>query len=79
MTDYRLYRIGGDGHIKGVETVKCASDEEARMAAIDLRGDLPAMEIWSETRFVARVGAPKKWIGLRWNRVVGMKNSMLAR
>ena len=57
MTHYRVYRIGDDGHIKGVEHVECGSDEEARAAAINLKRNCSAMEVWSGKRFVTRIDA----------------------
>ncbi len=73
MIDYRLYWIGDDGHSKRAENVECASDEEARMAAIDRRGSSVAVEVWSGQRFVARIGAPKGWKGSSWTAIGGLK------
>lgn len=55
MGNYRIYRIGDDDHIKGVENVECGSDEEARTTAIELKANCPTVEVWSGKRFVARI------------------------
>lgn len=56
MASYRLYWIGADGHFKLGRTIDFPSDEAAVSYAKELIGQFPAMEVWQEKRFVARIG-----------------------
>ena len=56
MIEYRAYAIGCDGHVIRYEPLICANDE---VAIAQARARLPdqAIELWSGTRFVARLAA----------------------
>jgi len=56
MIEYRAYAIGCDGHVVRYEPLVCANDE---VAIAQARARLPghAIELWSGTRFVARLSA----------------------
>jgi hypothetical protein len=56
MTEYRAYVIGRDGHVARYEPLICANDA---VAIAQAKARLPgqAIELWSGTRFVARVAA----------------------
>ena len=58
MPTYRVYWLGADGHIKAALNVDCASDQEARKAAVAKIGAYPAAEIWEGTRRVMTVHNP---------------------
>lgn len=58
MADYRIFLLGPDEHIIGVDIVRCESDIEA-MAEGSAAGRLNGgVEIWQNTRMVGRLGAP---------------------
>ena len=59
MAHYRAYQIGPDGRIKSGADLDCADDTEAIEAADQLVGDC-AVELWHDTRMVARLEASKK-------------------
>jgi hypothetical protein len=58
MPLYRIYWIGGDGHIKAAENVECASHEEAQTKALKVIGSYPAVEVWLGANRIARVCQP---------------------
>jgi hypothetical protein len=53
----RAYQIGPDGHIKAGVDLDCADDAEAIEAADRLVGEY-AVELWQDTRMIARLAAP---------------------
>ena len=55
MPLYRIYWIGGDGHIKAAENLECASDEEARTKALEVMGGFPMMEVWLGANRIAQL------------------------
>jgi hypothetical protein len=57
VANYRAYQIGPDGHIQQGVDLDCADDAEAIEAAGKLVGEL-AVELWHDTRMVARLEAP---------------------
>jgi hypothetical protein len=57
MANYRAYQIGPDGHIQLGIDLECADDAEAIEAARKLVGEL-AVELWQDTRMVARLEVP---------------------
>jgi hypothetical protein len=52
-TDYRLYLMGADGHIRHAVTLDCVNDRAAIEIAEGHR-DTPAMELWQRDRLVRR-------------------------
>jgi hypothetical protein len=54
MAEYRVYAIGGDGHIIKSTPVICDADREAVEKARELCEGY-ALEIWSGERLVARL------------------------
>ena len=55
MTDYRLYRLDGDGKIGFAEWIQAASDQEAIGAAERMWPDATRCEIWQRNRLVAKL------------------------
>jgi hypothetical protein len=57
MTDYRAYSVNNKDHIESPPTIiTCVGDEEAIEEAKQLKWDLD-IELWQESRFVARIGS----------------------
>jgi hypothetical protein len=54
MVDYRVYRVGSDGHFVGYEPLICRDDAEAIEKAKRLV-DGHDIELWSGPRLVIRV------------------------
>ncbi len=54
MAEYRVYRLGHEGRIFGYEPLVCADDTEAIERAKGFF-DAHDLELWSGTRFVARL------------------------
>jgi hypothetical protein len=54
MPSYRVYRVGPDQHIIGVEVVHAAADEEA-LAAAKKQLDRHTLEVWANARFLGRL------------------------
>ena len=55
MADYRIFFLGPDEHIIGVDIVQCRSDLEAMAAAgVSERSDA-GVEIWQNARMVGRI------------------------
>jgi hypothetical protein len=54
MIEYRAFTIGPDGHFVGSEALICADDAEA-IAKAGHFVDGHDIELWSGTRFVARL------------------------
>jgi hypothetical protein len=54
MEEYRVYTVGPDGHIIGVEAMVCANDEEAIKRTKRLV-DSHDVELWSGSRLVIRL------------------------
>ncbi|WP_428491020.1 hypothetical protein [Rhodopila sp.] len=55
MADYRIFFLGPDEHITGVEIVECRSDLEA-MAAAGVAGRPDGgVEVWQNARMVGRI------------------------
>lgn len=55
MAEYRIYEIGGDGHIVKSTPLTCKDDREA----IEKAGEVVeghVIEVWSGERFVTRLG-----------------------
>lgn len=55
MSDYRLYCLGGDGHISLGEWVNADSDEEAVLKARDMKPDTHLREVWIQNRLIAKI------------------------
>ena len=55
MPVYRVFMLGNDDHITGVEIVDCPSDDEAMTRAFGLTGDGKAVEVWELARRIGRV------------------------
>jgi hypothetical protein len=58
VAHYRAYQIGPGGRIKSGVDLECADDAEAIKAADHLVGDC-GVELWQDTRMVARLEAKK--------------------
>ena len=57
MTDYRAYSVNNKDHIESPPTIiTCLGDKEAIEEAKQLKWDLD-IELWQESRFVARIGS----------------------
>ena len=56
MAEYRVYAIGGDGHIVKSTPPICDDDSQAVQKAREFCEGHP-LEIWSGERFVARLNA----------------------
>jgi hypothetical protein len=54
MALYRVYTIGLDSHISGVEPIECADDQAAILKAEQLMNGRD-VEVWALDRFVARL------------------------
>ncbi len=54
MAEYRIYRIGSDGHFIDFETFVCDEDEQAIEKAKQMLDGLD-LHIWSGPRFVGSV------------------------
>jgi hypothetical protein len=54
MVDYRVYRVGADGHFVGYEPLICRDDAEAIEKAKRLV-DGHDVELWSGPRLVIRI------------------------
>jgi hypothetical protein len=54
MTDYRVLKIGLDGHVEASRAFVCDSDEHAIEWAKQLQEDRP-VELWSGERLVKRL------------------------
>jgi hypothetical protein len=54
MVDYRVYRVGADGHFVGYEPLTCLDDAEAIQKAQRLV-DGHDIELWSGPRLVIRI------------------------
>jgi hypothetical protein len=59
VAHYRAYQIGLDGRIRSGVDLECADDAEAIEAAGQLVGEYD-VELWQDTRMVARLEASKK-------------------
>lgn len=55
MADYRIFFLGPDGHIVGVDIVHCQSDFEAMAVAGTAGRSDGAAEIWQNARMVGRI------------------------
>ena len=55
MSEYRLYWLDDENHIRDAETVECSTYEQACAAAMDRLGKYKAIEIWSGTRRLGQV------------------------
>jgi hypothetical protein len=60
MVDYRIFLLGLDGHIVGVDVVRCESDLEAMAAASAAGRPDRGVEIWQNARMVGRLHAAEK-------------------
>jgi hypothetical protein len=59
MPDYRIYSVNSQNHIDSPLTIiTCIDDEEAVEHAKQLKQDLD-LELWQETRLVARIGSTR--------------------
>jgi hypothetical protein len=56
MAEYRVYAIGGDGHIVKSTPLICDDDSQAVQKA---REFCDTLEIWSGERFVARLNTER--------------------
>ena len=54
MAEYRLYKLGSDGHFAGFEPLVCADDATAIEKAKALVGE-HGVELWSGPRMVIRL------------------------
>jgi hypothetical protein len=54
MVEYRAFTVGPDGHFVGSEALVCADDSEAIEQAKRFV-DGHDIELWSGTRFIARL------------------------
>jgi hypothetical protein len=54
MADYRVYLIGGDGHIANVIELDCADDTAAIESAKQLVNGQD-IELWQQDRIVAKL------------------------
>jgi hypothetical protein len=57
MSDYRVFKIGLDGHVEASRAFVCDSDEHAIEWAKQLQEDRPA-ELWNGDRLVKRLSTP---------------------
>jgi hypothetical protein len=55
MPDYRLFHRDQNGHIAGAIEFDADTDHEAIQVAAEKRGTWPTVDVWQESRFVARV------------------------
>jgi hypothetical protein len=58
MAEYRVYAIGGDGHIVKSTPLICDDDSQAVQKARELC-EGHTLEIWSGERFVARLNTER--------------------
>ena len=64
MADYRIFFLGPDGHMTGVEVVDCQSDLEA-MAAAGVAGQPDSgVEVWLNDRMVGSIKAAGKTVAM---------------
>jgi hypothetical protein len=63
VLDYRLYFLDGDGHIRGVAELDCASDAEAIVLAESFGDDRP-MELWRRDRWIRRLAGHDRPSGI---------------
>lgn len=54
MPHYRLYHLGPDNHIRQAESLEC-EDDGAAVEAARARQEDQALELWQDTRVVARL------------------------
>ena len=52
---FRVYRLGPDNRIQSGHDIECATDEQARQAAVKIIDRSSGAEIWQGTRMVDRV------------------------
>ncbi len=57
MSDYRIYLIGTDGHIRVGHDFCCEADSEARAQALKLLAGYREAEVWQRSRRVCVVSA----------------------
>jgi hypothetical protein len=57
MTNYRVFFLGEDGHIKGNKLIECDSDAEAMALAEQECPDHTGLEVWQSTRMVGQIDA----------------------
>lgn len=61
MPDYRIYSVNSQNHIDSPPTIiTCIDDDQAIKHAKQLKQDLD-LELWQETRLVARIGPARGW------------------
>jgi|tagenome__1003787_1003787.scaffolds.fasta_scaffold19228574_1 hypothetical protein len=58
MSSYRIYFLDLSGRIAGAENHDCADDADAIATATTLLNDHPDIEIWHQTRVVAKLNRP---------------------
>jgi hypothetical protein len=59
MAQYRVYKLGRDGHFTGFEALVCADDAAAIEQAKGFVGQ-DGVELWSGTRMVVRLDRDPK-------------------
>jgi hypothetical protein len=62
MALYRVYMIGSDRHIQGVENIICTSDQEACVEAERMLNLYKLAEVWEGRRLVAQVRGPGRLV-----------------
>lgn len=60
MTNYRIFFLGEDGHIKGNKLIECDTDAEAMALAEQECPEHTGLEVWQSTRMVGQIGAPRE-------------------
>jgi hypothetical protein len=64
MTDYRIFFLGPDEHIVGVDIVSCRSDLEALAAAGTAERSDGGAEVWQSARMVGRINVAGEPVSL---------------
>ena len=58
MADYRIFFLGPNAHITGVEVVRCESDIEAMAIAGTFEDRGGGLEVWQNARMIGGIKAP---------------------
>jgi hypothetical protein len=82
MATYRVFMLGNDDHIVGVELLDCPTDFEAMVRAPDIGNKHKAVEIWDLARLVGRVDlssrqTPSKLVPSNSSRLIEQSRSRL--